>query len=96
MGKPIKKKQIGGVRLAIWENEGKYGKKLSFTFDKNYKSGDEWKTSKSFSQSDLGDLIALAQWVQQQKISKDKKEVGQHLVEEFAGQHVDEHKDIPF
>ena len=45
--------KIGGIQIAIWTNETDKGVRHSITIDKSYKSGDEWKRTKSFSPNDL-------------------------------------------
>lgn len=56
---PIKKFRIGNVSADVWENEGKENKKfLSISIAKNYKDmNDEWKSTNSFSVSDLPKLV---------------------------------------
>lgn len=54
MTKPIQKFSVGGIKVAIWENEGKNGPYNTVTMGRCYKSEDgEWKTSNSFRQNDL-------------------------------------------
>ena len=45
---PIAKVVRGAVRIAIWEQEGKYGKFYTMTPSRNFKDGEEWKSSNSF------------------------------------------------
>lgn len=54
MTKPIQKFSVGGIQIAIWENEAKEGRTFnSVTMQKRYKDGEEWKTSNSLNASDL-------------------------------------------
>ena len=53
------------MTVTEWENEKEYnGSKVkvsSFTIQKSYKDGDEWKTTTSFNTNDLPRLIAALQ-----------------------------------
>lgn len=53
MAAPEKTVKVGGIQLAIWNNETSKGIFQSITIDKSYKDGDEWKRTKSFKPSDL-------------------------------------------
>lgn len=59
--KPIHSIRVGGIQLAIWENELKDGKGTvqSITIKGSYKVGEEWKDTTSFKYSDLP-LIQMA------------------------------------
>lgn len=41
------------VHAAIWANETSNGTMFSVTLDKRYRDGDQWKSTKSFSGSEL-------------------------------------------
>jgi hypothetical protein len=45
--------KVGGIQLSIWNNETSKGTFQSITIDKSYKSGEEWKRTKSFKPTDL-------------------------------------------
>jgi len=51
--KPEKTIKVGGIQLAIWNNETSKGTFQSITIDKSYKDGDNWKRTKSFKPNDL-------------------------------------------
>jgi len=51
--KPEHSIKVGGIQLSIWSNETPKGNFQSITIDKSYKSGDEWKRTKSFKPADL-------------------------------------------
>jgi len=63
MNVPVKKFQAGGVQVAVWENDGKEGKKFkSVSFQKSYKdSNDEWKHTSSLNANDLPKAIVALQ-----------------------------------
>lgn len=59
---PVAKVVRGAVRIAIWEQEGKYGKFYTMSVSKNYKDGEEWKSSNSFAEDEallLRRLLAM-------------------------------------
>lgn len=52
--KPASKVSLYPVSAAIWRNTTKDGKAFySVTFERSYKDGNDWKSSDSFSGSDL-------------------------------------------
>ncbi len=51
--KPVQNIRCGGVQIAVWENDTEKGKMRSITIDKSYKTGAEWKRTKSFKMQDL-------------------------------------------
>ena len=55
MSLPIKKFAVGGIEVAIWENQGNEGNSYcSVSFDKRYKDkNDEWKSSSSLKANDI-------------------------------------------
>ncbi len=63
MSSPVKKFSVGGVQVAIWENEGKEGSKYySVSFDRRYKDkNDEWKSTSSLKANDLPKAILALQ-----------------------------------
>lgn len=51
---PVKKIKIGGIEIAIWENQSEKGNKFyTTTIERNYKVGDEWKKTNSLRENDL-------------------------------------------
>ncbi len=63
MSSPVKKFGVGGVQVAIWENQGKEGNSFyTVSFDKRYKDkNDEWKSSNSLTKNDLPKAILALQ-----------------------------------
>lgn len=59
MSLPVKKFSVGGVQVAIWENEGKEGSVYyTVSFDRRYKDkNDEWKSTSSLKANDLPKAI---------------------------------------
>ena len=64
MNKPIKKFRCGPIVLSVWEHTRVLEKEMvkfhSFTIDKVYKDGDDWKYSKSFAVEDLPKISRVA------------------------------------
>ena len=59
---PIAKFSAGGIVAAIWENESKEGNPYgTVTLDKRYKSGEEWKSTRSMRATDLPKAILVLQ-----------------------------------
>ena len=60
---PIKKFSVGGIQLAIWENEGQEGRKFySVSFDRRYKDKEgNWKSTTSLGANDLPKAILALQ-----------------------------------
>ena len=46
--KPVAKVVRGSIRIAIWAQEGKFGKFYTMTPSRRYKKGDIWNSSNSF------------------------------------------------
>ena len=65
MSKPVKTYRFGSVSLSVWENEqtkdGKTFTAKSFQLAKNYKAGDDWKTTNNYKASELVNVIQCAQ-----------------------------------
>lgn len=60
---PIKKFSVGGVQVAIWENEGKEGVQFnSVSFDRRYKDKEgNWQSTNSLKMNDLPKAILALQ-----------------------------------
>ena len=63
MNKPTKKFRCGPIVLSVWEHnkvlEEEMVKFHSFTIDKVYKEGDDWKYTKNFAVEDLPKISRL-------------------------------------
>ena len=59
---PVKKVKIGGIEVAVWQNESK-DKKVFFTttLERSYKVGEDWKKTNSLRDSDLPKAILALQ-----------------------------------
>ncbi|HLC92796.1 MAG TPA: hypothetical protein VJH23_03740 [archaeon] len=69
---PIAKFSAGGIQVAVWENEGKEGSSYStVTMDKRYKSGEEWKSTKSLRANDLPKAILVLEKAYEFMVLKD-------------------------
>ncbi len=58
--KPVQEVRVGSVKAAIWENPTDSGVRHNVTFERIYKSDDEWKQTQSFGRDDLLVLAKVA------------------------------------
>ena len=59
---PVKKIKIGGIEIAVWENQSKEGNKFfTTTMERNYKDGEDWKKTNSLRVNDLPKAILALQ-----------------------------------
>lgn len=58
--KPVDRFHEGSVHVSIWEKSGSKGLFRAASFQLRYKDGEEWKTSQSYSLSDLDNLEKAA------------------------------------
>ena len=69
--KPAHEIRLGGIRASIWKNDTDKGPRYNTTFERNYRDGEEWKTSDSFGRDDLLTLGFVAtealRWIVEQK-----------------------------
>jgi hypothetical protein len=49
----------GGLKLAIWKNDGEHGLFYTATATRSYKDGDQWKETTSFHHQDLLPLAKM-------------------------------------
>ena len=63
MSFPVKKFSVGGIQVAVWENQGKEGNTFySVSFDRRYKDkDDEWKSTTSLKKNDLPKAVLALQ-----------------------------------
>ena len=54
---PVSKIRVGSVTASIWENKTDKGDFQNVTFERRYKTGDQWKSTRSYG---IGDLLELA------------------------------------
>ncbi len=54
--RPVHEIRNGAVKATIWRNRTKDGHMHNVVFSRIYKDGEEWKTSRSFSQSQMFNL----------------------------------------
>lgn len=54
--KPAERFHLGSVHMSIWEKSGSKGLFRTASFQLRYRDGEEWKTSQSYSLSDLENL----------------------------------------
>jgi hypothetical protein len=65
MAGPVKKVSVKGINVAVWSNtfekNGQSFEKLSVSLSKNYKQGDEWKSTNNLAMEDLPYAILALQ-----------------------------------
>lgn len=69
--KPAHEIRLYGLRATIWKNESEKGTFYNTTFERNYRAGEEWKSTDSFGRDDLLTLAFIAQqcfaWIAEQR-----------------------------
>jgi hypothetical protein len=58
--KPSATVRIGSIKAAIWANDNSGGRRHSVTFERLYKDGEQWKSTRSFGRDDLLVLAKVA------------------------------------
>ena len=63
MSSPVKKFSLGGVQVAVWENQSKEGRQFNtVSIERRYKDkNDEWQSTNSLKTSDLPKAILALQ-----------------------------------
>jgi len=61
MASPIHKIRVGAVSIDVFENEGKDYTTQSFKIQKNYKKGEDWKTTDNYNANELMLVITACQ-----------------------------------
>jgi hypothetical protein len=51
--RPAHEIRLGRIKATIWANQGDNGTWFNVTLTRNYKDGDEWKSSTSFGRDEL-------------------------------------------
>ena len=57
---PVAKVRVGLITASIWENKTDKGDFQNVTFERRYKKGDQWHSTRSYSISDLLELAKCA------------------------------------
>jgi hypothetical protein len=58
--RPVHEIRLGRVKAAVWANQGDKGTWFNVTLSRNYKDGDEWKSSASFGRDELLTVAKVA------------------------------------
>ncbi len=68
--RPVHEIRLGRIRAAVWANQGDNGTWYNVTLSRNYKDGDEWRSSASFGRDELLTLAKVADlansWIHEQ------------------------------
>lgn len=66
---PEKNIKLGGIQIAAWKNSSEKGEWNSYSIDKSYKDEKgEWKTTKTYSDHDLPNIIACLQKIMSDRL----------------------------
>jgi hypothetical protein len=71
---PIDKIKYGGLTLDIWENSGDKGKFYTFTLQRSYKQGNDWKNTNSLRVNDLPKAILALQKAYEKSLASEQDE----------------------
>lgn len=63
--KPVQTFKLGAINAAVWENDAPFGKAYSVTFERRYKDGDRWKSTRSIDANHIMHLIKTADLAQE-------------------------------
>ena len=58
---PVATFKVGGVKVDVWENKSDKGTFNSFSMQRSYKAGDEWKNTGSLRQQDIPKAVLALQ-----------------------------------
>jgi hypothetical protein len=61
MSQPEQTFKLGSAQASIFLNEGEQGSFRTVTVQRRYKDGEEWKSSNSFTGTQLANAIAVSQ-----------------------------------
>ena len=68
--RPAHEIRLGRIKATIWANQGDNGTWYNVTLSRNYKDGDEWKSSNSFGRDELLTVAKAADlansWIHEQ------------------------------
>src|ERR1700733_6209100 len=91
--RPAHEIRLGRLKAAIWENQGDNGAWYNVTLSRNYKDGDEWKSSASFGRDELLTVAKVADlansWIHNQSQGSSTNGNG-------AGEGRQEEEEIPY
>lgn len=76
--RPERTYKAGKVQVNVWKNKGEKFDSISYQVSKNYKVGDEWKSTNNFTIQDLADLVILIAQIQRDYRVKIQTPESQH------------------
>jgi hypothetical protein len=79
--KPIKQYKAGVISVSAWKNESDKGEFITFSLQRAYKQGEEWKHTQSFRANDLPKLISLLQESYDEHVRGITKEKSESYIE---------------
>lgn len=70
---PVAKKKYGGITVDVWENSGQNGSKFyTYTIQRSYKQGNDWKNTNSLRTQDLPKVILALQKVYEESFESEQ------------------------
>jgi len=67
---PVSSVKVGGIKVDVWENKGEKANFYSYTIQRSYKAGDEWKNTTSLRQQDLPKAVLALQKAYEQSFKE--------------------------
>ena len=83
--KPVEEIRIGGIKAALWRNDGEQGPRFNVTFQRIYRTSEgEWRSTDSFGRDDLLILGKLADAAHTRVLQLQGEARGEQLAEPAA------------
>ncbi len=73
---PVDHIKVGGITVAVWKNKGEHSDFFTYSMQRSYKQGNEWKNTTSLRDGDLPKAILALQKAYEQSFAsgQDDKE----------------------
>jgi len=73
---PVDHIKVGGITVAVWKNKGEHSDFFTYSMQRSYKQGTEWKNTTSLRDGDLPKAILALQKAYEQSFTsaQDDKE----------------------
>ena len=71
-GGPVAKIKYGGITVDVWENKGEHSTFNTFSMQRSYKDGENWKNTTSLREGDLPKAILALQKAYEKSIMSEK------------------------
>jgi len=71
---PVNKIKFGGITVDVWENQGEKAPFYTFTLQRSYKQGNDWKNTNSLRAQDLPKAILALQEAYKKSFTSEQDE----------------------